>query len=209
MKKEIREFSTREIEVIYPKSKNPDSYIGIYDIGNKTVCDNIISLIDHLWENKKDYENHNEVNFETQNILPNTARQDRALFIETFEFNEDVGEFGKWLQTSLELYIEKYAIDHSLTSNTNKFHQVEPYQNGYSIIHYEAAGGESANRHLTWLMYLNDIEHGGETEFPMHGLRVKPKAGRLIIWPAAYTHPHRGNPPYQRKSYITGWFYAV
>ena len=58
-------------------------------------------------------------------------------------------------------------------------------------------------------MYLNDIEQGGETEFPMHGLRIKPKTGRLIIWPAAYTHPHRGNPPYQRKSYITGWFYAV
>ena len=37
-------------------------------------------------------------------------------------------------------------------------------------------------------------------------LRVKPKQGTLVIWPAAFTHTHRGNPPLSNDKYIvTGW----
>jgi len=37
-------------------------------------------------------------------------------------------------------------------------------------------------------------------------MRVKPKQGTLLIWPAAFTHTHRGNPPLSNVKYITtGW----
>jgi hypothetical protein len=31
----------------------------------------------------------------------------------------------------------------------------------------------------------------------------------MLIWPAAYTHAHRGNPVYGKNSkyIVTGWFY--
>ena len=36
--------------------------------------------------------------------------------------------------------------------------------------------------------------------------RVKAKTGRLIIFPAGYTHTHRGNPPIGGDKYIlTNW----
>ena len=55
-------------------------------------------------------------------------------------------------------------------------------------------------------MYLNDVEEGGETEFLYQSRRVKPKRGRLAIWPAQFTHMHRGNPPLSGDKYvITGW----
>ena len=57
------------------------------------------------------------------------------------------------------------------------------------------------------MLYLNDIPEGeGETEFLWQGLRVQPKAGTMLIWPAFYTHTHRGNAVYSCSKYIaTGW----
>jgi len=65
---------------------------------------------------------------------------------------------------------------------------------------------ELSNRLLTRMVYLNDVEEGGETEFLYQSMRVKPKQGTLVIWPAAFTHTHRGNPPLSNSKYIvTGW----
>ena len=84
---------------------------------------------------------------------------------------------------------------------------------GYYVFHYEREGynafpTNAVYRQLVWMIYLNDIPEGeGETEFLYQGLRVQPKKGDLVIWPAAFTHTHRGNPVYTTDKYIvTGWF---
>jgi hypothetical protein len=77
---------------------------------------------------------------------------------------------------------------------------------GYHMWHYESGSREHCQRLLTWMLYLNDVEEGGETEFLYQSMRVKPKQGTLLIWPAAFTHTHRGNPPLSNTKYIvTGW----
>ena len=38
-------------------------------------------------------------------------------------------------------------------------------------------------RILTALLYLSDVEEGGETVFPKLGIDISPKRGRLVIWP--------------------------
>lgn len=77
---------------------------------------------------------------------------------------------------------------------------------GYHVWHAENGNQESCNRILAWTLYLNDVEEGGETEFLYYPKRIKPKAGTLIIWPAGFTHTHRGNPPISNTKYIvTGW----
>ena len=55
-------------------------------------------------------------------------------------------------------------------------------------------------------MHLNDVEEGGETEFLHFSKRVKPKTGRIVIWPAGFPYVHRGNPPLSGEKYIlTSW----
>lgn len=39
-------------------------------------------------------------------------------------------------------------------------------------------------RILTVFLYLNDVEAGGETDFPLLHLTVKPKLGRVLVWPS-------------------------
>ena len=61
-------------------------------------------------------------------------------------------------------------------------------------------------RILATMMYLNDVDEGGETEFLYQSLRFKPKRGQFLIWPAGFTHVHRGNPPLSGEKYIsTSW----
>lgn len=77
---------------------------------------------------------------------------------------------------------------------------------GYHTWHHERTGKEMMSRMATFILYLNDVTEGGETEFLHFPLRVKPKQGTLIIWPATYTHTHRGNPPLAGEKFIlTGW----
>jgi hypothetical protein len=77
---------------------------------------------------------------------------------------------------------------------------------GYHVWHYESGNRENCNRLLTHIVYLNDVEEGGETEMLYFHKRFKPKAGTMLIFPAAFTHTHRGNPPLSNEKYIiTGW----
>ena len=65
---------------------------------------------------------------------------------------------------------------------------------------------DSLHRTLLWMVYLNDVEEGGETEFYYQGLKSKPKAGSLVIAPADFTHTHRGCKPISGDKYIfTSW----
>lgn len=62
-------------------------------------------------------------------------------------------------------------------------------------------------RAITYLWYLNDVKQGGETEF-VYGIKIKPEAGKLLLFPASWTFPHRGNMPISDNKYIvTGWVY--
>ena len=49
---------------------------------------------------------------------------------------------------------------------------------------------------------------GGETEFIHYGLKIRPEKGKTLIWPAEWTHAHRGCPVIKGpKHVITGWMY--
>ena len=58
------------------------------------------------------------------------------------------------------------------------------------------------------MVYLNDDFKGGETEFLYYKRREQPEKGKLLLWPAGYTHTHRGGMVLEGNKYvITGWYY--
>jgi hypothetical protein len=106
------------------------------------------------------------------------------------------------------LYVEKYSILKEFAPHkiyTTKIQKTIP-GGGYHVWHSEDSNREVRARILVFILYLNDVEDGGETEFLYLSKRVQPKMGRLILWPAGFTHTHRGNPPLKDDKYIfTGW----
>ena len=85
--------------------------------------------------------------------------------------------------------------------------QRTPIRGGFHDWHCEVGDIKTIERCLVWMLYLNDVpENEGETEFLWQKIRVKPKVGRFVMWPAFFTHVHRGNPVYSHSKYIaTGW----
>ena len=81
---------------------------------------------------------------------------------------------------------------------------------GYHQWHYEDGQFLHRDRSLTWMVYLNDIpsENGGGTDFLHQKLTLQPKEGTIVLWPAAYTHVHRGGflTGDLPKFIATGWF---
>jgi hypothetical protein len=60
----------------------------------------------------------------------------------------------------------------------------------------------TSNRYLVFLWYLNDVAEGGETDFPDLGLRVRARAGRLLVFPPYWMFQHAGLPPKSNEKYI-------
>ena len=86
-----------------------------------------------------------------------------------------------------------------------------PYSNGY-IWHHDGMvrykNGELQERYLTFIWYLNDVTDDGYTEF-YNGVKIQPKAGSIVLFPATWYHYHRGYPTKSQEKYIvTGWLYA-
>ncbi len=59
--------------------------------------------------------------------------------------------------------------------------------------HVDAGPGEFSSRQMVAIWYLNDVAGpGGETEFPLQEVLVRPTQGKLLLFPPFWTHVHRG-----------------
>ena len=102
--------------------------------------------------------------------------------------------------------------------NTSRFTIVEPLSfqcypvgGGFKEWHTERLNAlpGTAFRHLVFMTYLNDVPDGG-TEWFHQDLYVPAKKGYTVIWPAEWTHFHRGRVSNtSEKKIITGWFTYV
>jgi prolyl 4-hydroxylase len=72
--------------------------------------------------------------------------------------------------------------------------------------HFDSLG-EVSNRYLVFLWYLNDVAEGGETAFVDLGLEVKPKAGRLLVFPPYWMFQHAGRAPVSNDKYILSTYF--
>jgi len=87
------------------------------------------------------------------------------------------------------------------------------YEQGVGGYHYwhseifpQLPHNKPLHRVLAFLYYLNDVEEGGETEFHYQGIKTKPKKGTLVIFPAGFTHTHKGHVPISDEKYVvTSW----
>ena len=124
-----------------------------------------------------------------------------------------VQEYMQALQGVLDEYIQRFPF-----CNTSRFQIVEPLSmqcypkgGGFKEWHTERLNAlpGTAFRHLVFMTYLNDVPDGG-TEWYHQDLYVPAKKGYTVIWPADWTHFHRGRVSNtSEKKIITGWFTYV
>jgi prolyl 4-hydroxylase len=76
-------------------------------------------------------------------------------------------------------------------------------------LHIDANSSENSSRCLAMLLYLNDVEEGGETIFPNLNLIFKPTKGTLLIFPPTWMFPHIGAKPISNEKYILSTYWHM
>ncbi len=75
---------------------------------------------------------------------------------------------------------------------------------GYHAWHCDAFG-DVVDRHLAFILYMNDVPGGG-TEFLHQRYICEAKKGKVLIFPASFVFPHRSQISQTHEKYIlTGW----
>lgn len=149
------------------------------------------------------------------NAPAHMGRQDESIFLNqpevySLHYGDNIIDNlrDKIWQAYLE-YVEHFSIIQSNATHgiiTLRL-QKTPIGGGFHTWHCEHYDSSTSKRILVFQLYLNDVDEGGETEFLYQNKRIYAKEGTGLIWPAGFTHPHRGNPPISNDKYIiTGWF---
>ena len=173
-----------------------ESFIGGWFIDEK-VCDNLIKYYNNI-----DYthEHRNKNNVKGCMLTQFHPKSTDKVWI----------DYKKELQKVLELYLKRYPeADKVCKFYIQQATNIQHYKSGGGYIswHFENDGrGDDRNRHLVFMTYLNDVNDGG-TEFKYQKLITPARKGLTVIWPAQWTHTHRGVVNETQDKYIiTGWF---
>ena len=189
-------------------------FIGTFtDVYPEEYCTHLISEFERLVSGGAGYDRQ-----KGEGVLK-TVKDDMQLNLDikahnarVFEGQDVVDMFFKGLQHCYEQYTDTYSVlkQGRIRSSHMKMQRTAP-GGGYHIWHSEQGNETNAGRVLTYILYLNtlQLEEAGETEFLYQQKRVRPIENTMVVWPAAYTHAHRGNVVHgeNAKYIVTGWFY--
>lgn len=200
----ISEFERIKSEGNFVKSRQSDE-----GISRSTKDDNFVFLSELHNDSKAIKNKHDlELNFGSDDdAILRSFKNSNGEYLPTTKTIIDC------LQDCFDRYVEHYAVltepDHDMRGSCIKMQKTRP-GGGYHVWHSEQSCIEQ-QRVLVWTIYLNDIDEAGETEFLYQKFRLPPKKDSCAIFPAAFTHTHRGNVVHGEKDkyILTGWFYYV
>lgn len=164
--------------------------IEIYD-NAITNCDEILSLI-------RSGDSQDWVRAQVGPGEISDVRTNDALFIDLVSLSNPVViyKFAQKIHKYLDSYGKRYQVGFSgmEAACLNRYQEGQEY-----LLHSDAGPGH--NRVISALLYMNDVESGGETKFPFFNETIFPKKGRLVIFPSDYAYSHEAKPPLHGEKY--------
>ena len=191
--------------IALPKTNSTPTFIGSWVIEPPSLCDELITYF--------------EANIQKQRIGTtlggrNLHAKDRVdMSIAPNEIHLPGNELFKTYIDNLFTCYKDYLVQWPFLKEMGKKLEIGEFNFGryhkgqhFQQIHTERSGLSTLHRVLAWMTYLNDVDEGGETYFSHYDINVQPKKGLTIIWPAEWTHAHRGNVLVGESKYmLTGW----
>jgi len=146
------------------------------------------------------------------NLEKNSRRTNSNLSLSESAFEEEFfrtlnNDYFLTLISATQWYKTRFDIHEN-------FEHVE----GYNILRYQTGqeykahydGGIREARSISPILYLNDDYEGGEIEFVNFGVKIKPKAGSLYIFPATFPYAHIAHPVTEGTKYaIVTWLHEI
>ena len=183
-----------------------ESFIGGWYIPN-TICDELIKEFKKAREN--DLTVQGEQRLGGKLYVDKEVKESEDLAIGPLYTKNPIGDYRYYLQKCLNNYVKKYEWANLIDPyNINEIYNIQYYKpgGGYKVWHSERTNKASLKRILVFMTYLNNVDDGG-TEFLYQKLTCPAKKGLTIIWPAEWTHTHKGQISLTKEKYIvTGWY---
>ena len=171
---------------------------------SKDLCDEVV---DYFNFNKK-YQEAGTVYTDSKNGVNKDIKDSVDLNVSAGNLDGPIGQYRIHLQRVLDLYLKKYEqADKVEPFGIKEDYNIQKYSIGGGFKQWHAENtGDQLNRHLVFMTYLNDVEDGG-TEFMYQNIKTQAEKGLTIIWPAIWTHTHRGIvSSTSEKIIVTGWY---
>ena len=146
-----------------------EDFIGVFpDAVNPKFCDFLVDYIDQSsYVSGRNY----------------THVKDKQICLDAFSPGESKN-LMEFVNGCLYYYINEisYLTNFNFISAVVLLQKTEPTQ-GYHMFHGEDINWNLQNRTMAWMVYLNDVEEGGETEWLYQQRKIKPEKGTVVIWP--------------------------
>jgi Rps23 Pro-64 3,4-dihydroxylase Tpa1-like proline 4-hydroxylase len=178
----------------------------IDDVLSSKICESIISR----FECEKDVEptshsiHEHVVGADIFRTLGIVISEENKKWIDIFDIlHESVNKNLKFYSQITNFSKSKYGniyfpyahVQKILTGGFYKLH----------VDNFTSSNEHENERIITFIWYLNDVRNGGETHFLQTGLKIKPKIGRLAMFPSNAPFFHEGLYTQENKYIISTW----
>ena len=153
---------------------------------------------------------HSAERFQTSNGGASRAGLEQSAWTELNVTRLSEPGFLGFFRTRMDAALQRYnadvgplpiAVPNSPHSADLILKRYAPGGNDRFQVHFDSVN-EVSDRYLVFLWFLNDVQQGGETQFPQLGLKFEARAGRLLVFPPYWMFQHAGLAPLTSDKYI-------
>ena len=178
-------------------------------IGAWIMPHDIIDDIYDYWNNPTNGEIKSKGRYGKQKISP-SYKDSMDISIWPNNLDKPWDTYRKYLKACADDYLLQYPDANKVkVFNIRENYNIQwyPKGGGYKVWHHENAGNrKEAHRHLVFMTYCNDLPNAG-THFKYQNITTPSIKGLTLIWPAVFTHTHKGQITEEHeKMIVTGWF---
>lgn len=176
-----------------------ENFIFTFNLGDPSICDDLIKYYESNTEYKKQGIAGTGVDESVKKSTDVTVYPDST--------NMVIRNYQDYVMKGFQAYCDKYEFyNSSIKLSAWNIQHYKPTE-GFKEWHCERQSSANNNRSLVFMTYLNDIKDEGGTEFYYQDVKLTPKKGFSAIFPADFTHTHRGIVSNTEHKYITtGWY---
>lgn len=102
--------------------------------------------------------------------------------------------YSKELEDALGEIVDSYITHWNLEPRSREQYRITKFEGTGEFFGMHSDDGFATPRTVSMVYYATDEYIGGELEFIHFGVKIKPKAGQLFMFPSGYSYEHKVHP---------------
>jgi hypothetical protein len=177
-------------------------FISAWIINSLSICDDLIQYFEENPQKQNAGATSSGLRLDSKNSVGITI-QPKDLELQSHD------TFDRYFKSLFSCY-EDYVVQWPFLKTVADKRQIGSFnlQRYHKGQHFQAI--HTLHRIFAWMTYLNDVDvkDGGATLSSHYDLEIQPRKGLTLIWPAEWTHAHKGSLLKANSKYIvTGWMH--